>query len=141
MELANFKGTIYGKLKHQLFIWDTAWESFRPIDTIGWNGIAIVPVYSSYTSDIFSEWYGFGSEGMKQVCEKLNESVSRDIAPTDVIPWLKGEWWRDRQCSFTSDCISRSPASWSKYIKYMNSKSRTLRRHIDGCATKRLVPK
>jgi len=141
MELTNFKGTIYGKLKYQLFVWDSGWESFRPIEKIGWNGSAIVAVDSKYKTDLFSPWYGYGSSDMKQLCKHLTETTELDVPESAFIPWLSGEWWRDRNCSFASDCTPRSAASWSKYLKYMNMKSKTLRRHVDNRATKRLVPK
>jgi len=141
MELCKFKGTLYGKLKTQYFIWDSEWETFRPIEKIGWNGTEIIAVDSKYKADIFDAWYGFGSPEMKQLCKRLTEITSIEVPESSFIPWLKEEWWRDRECSFTSNCISRSAQSWQKYIQYLNSKSRTLRRHIRCHATKRLLPK
>jgi len=138
MELCKFRGTLYGKLKTHLFVWDSEWDTFRPIETIGWNGSEITYRDEKYKRDIFDPWYGFGSSDMKALCKKL---TYEDVPESDTIPWVKGEWWRDRECSFTSDCISRSPVSWQKYIKYTNSKSRTLRSHTKNRATKRLLPK
>lgn len=141
MELCNFKGTLYGKLETHLFVWDSEWETFRPIENIGWNGSEIVAIDLKYKKDIFDPWYGFGTTEMKQLCRKLTDTTDLGVSESGNIPWLKGEWWRDRECSFTSNCVSRSPASWQKYIKYMNSKAKTLRRHIHSRATKRLLPK
>jgi hypothetical protein len=141
MELCKFKGTLYGKLESQLFIFDSTWESFRPIETIGWDGEKIVAVDTKYKSDIFDQWYGFGSANMKQLCKRLTEITELETPESQSIPWLKGEFWRDRQCSFAFSCTSKTPLSWQKYVKYMNSKPRTLRQPIRNRATKRLLPK
>ena len=140
MELCKFKGTIYGKIQTQLFVWDSAWESFRPIDKIGWNGSEIVAV-ETFKKDIFDPYYGFGSEDMKQLCKRLTETTELPTEESDHIPWLKGEWWRDRDCSFAHECTPRTTVSWNKYIHYMNSRAKTIRKHIHSRATKRLLPK
>ena len=70
MELCNFRGTLYGKVGSQLFVWESEWETFRPIDAIGWNGREITHA-DSYRKNIFDRWYGFGSEEMKKVCKRL----------------------------------------------------------------------
>ena len=132
MELTNFRGTIYGKYGKQLFIWDTLWETFRPIEKIGWNGREITYVDTKY-KDLFSPWYGYGSEEMKKLC-KMFPSPS-EIAETDI--QLKGVFWKDRECCFISECVSRNTNSWKRYLKYMNSKHKTLRKHNESKHTKR----
>lgn len=139
MELAKFKGTLYGKLQTQLFIWEAEWDSFRPIERIAWNGQELVAIDTKYKQDIFDPWYGYGSSEMKQLCRKLTDITELDVP--ESIPWLKGEWWRDRECSFAFECSSRSVQSWKKYVSFLNSRPRTLRRHRENRATKRLVPK
>jgi hypothetical protein len=139
MELINFKGTLYGKLKEHMFVFDSAWESFRPIKKIAWNGHKIITVYPSF--DIFDPYYGYGSSDMKQLCQKLTEITELGIPETDVIPWIETQWWRDRKCTFENDCTSRTDSSWLRYIKYTNSKPKTLRRYSESRATKRLMPK
>jgi hypothetical protein len=141
MELIKFKGTIYGKVKTQFFVWEPSWESFRPIEKIAWNGKAIVAVDGIYKDDIFDPFYGYGSAEMKHLCKVLTENTDLGVSESDTMPWIAGEWWRDRQCSFANECTSRTPASWNRYIKYMNSKSKTLRNHRETRATKRLLPK
>jgi len=141
MELVKFKGTLYGKLQTQLFIWEAAWDSFRPIECIGWNGKELVGVDTKYKEDIFSPWYGYGSPEMKELCRRLTDITELNVPESDSIPWIKGEWWRDRQCTFAFECSSKSVQSWKRYIGYINSRCRTLRRHHDNRATKRLLPK
>jgi len=139
MELVKFKGTLYGKLQTQLFIWEAEWDSFRPIEKIAWNGQELIAIDTKYKQDIFDPYYGYGSPEMKQLCRRLTDITELD-AP-ESIPWLKGEWWKDRECSFAFECSSRSVQSWKKYVSFLNSRPRTLRRHHENRATKRLVPK
>jgi len=141
MELLNFKGKLYGKLESQLFVWEAAWDSFRPLERIGWNGKEIIGVDTKYKQDIFDPYYGFGSPEMKQLCRRLTDITELNIPESQTMPWVKGEWWRDRECSFAFECSSKSVQSWKRYIGYLNSKHKTLRRHFDRRATKRLLRK
>jgi hypothetical protein len=139
MELCKFKGILYGKLGTQFFIWDSSWESFRPIEKIAWNGNKITFIDSQYKQDIFDPYYGYGSEDMKKLCNHLSETTELGISESPHMRWLDSEWWRDRKCTF-SECASRDNSSWNRFIKYTNSKPKTLRRHIENRATKRLIP-
>jgi hypothetical protein len=138
MELVNFKGTLYGKVNSQLFVWEPAWDSFRPIERIGWNGKELIAVDTKYKEDIFSRWYGYGSAEMKEVCRRLTDITELNV-PESPIPWLKGEFWRDRFCEFAFECSSRSVQSWKKYIGYMNSRAKTLRKHKESRHTRRVI--
>ena len=140
MELLNFKGILYGKLKTQFFVWDSAWELFRPIEKIVWDGNKIIFIDKKFKEDIFSPYYGFGSAEMKKLCRELSDTTEIHIAESDSLPWLESEWWRDRKCTF-SPCASRDTQSWIRYLRYTNSKNRTLRKHLDNRATKRLIRK
>lgn len=139
MEVVKFKGNIYGKLQTQLFIWEPEWDSFRPIEKLGWNGKEIVAVDTKYKQDIFSPWYGYGSSEMKQLCRRLTDITELDVTESGNIPWMKDEWWRDRYCSFAFGCSSKSIQSWKKYLSYTNSKHKTLRKHHDCRKTRRLI--
>jgi hypothetical protein len=137
MELHKFKDIFYGKLDGQLFIWDSSWEIFRPIEYLGWDGDTIIAVDTKYKSDLFCPWYGFGSSEMKELCQKLTETIELDVP--ESVPDLKGEWFRDREIQFASKCSPRTPLSWSKYIKYIGSRSKTLRKHNESRHTKRTI--
>ena len=139
MELINFKGTLYGKVDSQLFVWESSWDSFRPIEHIGWNGKELIAVDTKYKEDIFSPWYGYGSSEMKEVCRRLTDITELSVPESDSIPWLKGEWWRDRNCTFAFECSPKTVQSWKRYIGYMNSRAKTLRRHIHSRKTKRAL--
>lgn len=140
MELVKFRDQIYGKYKTQLFVWESSWDSFRPIETIVWNGkqITVVEKYK----DLFSPWYGFGSPEMKEACKKLTEITELSTAKeVDIFEWLnQGEWWRDRKCNLLP-CVSRSPQEWKKYLLYLNTKPKTLKQKFKHRATKRLIAK
>ena len=141
MELIKFKGTLYGKLETQLFVWEADWDSFRPIENIAWNGKELVVIDRKYKDDIFSPHYGYGSPEMRKLCQRLTEITELNVPESNTMPWMKGEWWKDRPCTLAFECSSRSVQSWKRYVAYMNSRTRTLRKHRESRATKRLVPK
>jgi len=149
MELITFHDRIYGKLNGQLYTFETTWDSFRPIIGIGWDGRMIVPIDGDYKIDLFSSVYGYGTLDTKLDCKRLTQetelSDAKDIRdPIQLWRWY-GEknvkWWRDRPCVFTNQCVSRDPDSWKDYLKYLDTRAKTLRRPFHGRATKRLVPR
>jgi hypothetical protein len=139
MELIKH-GELFGKLESQLFIWDSNWESFRPIEKIGWNGKNITYSDYRYKQDLFDPWYGYGSSEMKQLCKRLIEIVDLGKYTEDITVLFKDtEWFRDRKVSFLP-CAPKTPDSWLKYIKYAKSKARTLRTFKHSKKTKRIMP-
>jgi len=149
MELVTFHDRTYGKLNGQLYTFETTWDSFRPINGIGWDGRLLVPIDSEYKLDLFSPVYGYGSHDIKAECRRLTQETELSDAkeirdPIQIWRWY-GEknvkWWRDRPCVFVSQCVSRDSESWKKYLKYLEVRAKTLRRPYHGRATKRLVPK
>lgn len=149
MELITFHDRIYGKLNGRLYTFETTWDSFRPINGIGWDGKLLVPIDSEYKLDLFSLYYGYGNLDIKAECKRLTQetelSETKEIRdPIQLWRWY-GEknvkWWRDRPCVFVNLCVSRESESWKKYLKYLEVRAKTLRRPYHGRATKRLVPK
>ena len=138
MELTKHKGVLYGKLGTQLFIWESSWDSFRPIESIGWNGKEIVAVDKKYKQDIFDPWYGYGSAEMKQLCRRLTDVTELNVPESGIV--LKGEWWKDRLCSFAFQCSPKDTNSWKRYIQYTNSRAKTLRASPRFRATRRTLP-
>ena len=149
MELILFQDRIYGKLNKKLYTFETTWDSFRPISGIGWNGKQLVPIDADYKVDLFSPVYGYGSLEEKSHCRTLTEQtdLSKPTEMKDPISLWRwyGEtnvkWWRDRPCVFCDPCVSREPSSWKHYLKYLESRAKTLRKPFHGRATKRLLPK
>lgn len=145
MELVQFHDRIYGKYKSLLFTFESTWDSFRPIHGVGWNGKQIVPISGSYTSDIFDENYGFGSLQMKALCRQLTQDTelgdAREVKdPIQLWRWYSEKnvkWWRDRPVVYTSACVDTSPASWKEYLKYLETRAKTLRHPFKGRQTRR----
>ena len=152
MELCEFRERIYGKYKQTLFVFESSWGSFRPIDSVGWNGKDVCEVDAAYKKDLFSPYYGYGTQAMKQLCDHFTKHVELEERKpiSDIVSFWKwcgiksASWWRDRPCVFTSKCVSRSPEDWKRYVLYLHSKPKTLRQSLSHRLTKRvkgLVPK
>lgn len=149
MELCTFRDKIYGKKDKQLYVFESSWDSFRPIEKVAWNGESYVIIDSLYKTDLFDENYGYGSLNMKALCRELtqNTELSETKEITDpVIFWrwcdeTDAKWWFDRACVFTKTCIPKDHQNWKTYIKYLQVKPKTLRHSLKGRMTRRLVPK
>lgn len=149
MELCLFRDRIYGKQKNQLFVFESTWDSFRPIEKVGWDGESYTIIDTQYSSDLFNEYYGYGSLGMKALCRELSQTVELNDAkeitePSVFWKWCgetEAKWWYDRACVFTNSCVGRDQTHWKRYIKYLQTKPKTLRRPLKGRLTRRLVPK
>ena len=130
MELIKYKEILYGKFNSELFIWDSVWETFRPIKKIGWNGSIITHI--DYKDDLFNEWYGFGSSEMKEKCKHLTENTDLGTYSTDITKlFLDKEWFFDRYISFLP-CSSKDNKSWSKYLNSSNLRHKTLRNSVQN---------
>jgi len=149
MELCEFHGKIYGKHNNQLFVFEPTWDSFRPIEKVGWNGEKYVTVDKKYKTNLFDEYYGFGSLEMKRLCNQLTSDTELEDAKllTDSVLFWKwcGEkdvkWWNDRPCVFNDECLPKDLGEWKKYLHYLQVKSKTIRRAFRGKMTRRLGTK
>lgn len=149
MELVNFRDQIYGKHLTELFVFDSLWESFRPIKGVVWNGKALVLDDMEYKTDLFDENYGYGTIEKKRLCKILTETTELSNAkeftnPVEFWKWSGQQnvrWWKDRPIIFESSCSDKSDSAWKKYLAYLNTRARTLRRPRKGKLTRRLVPK
>lgn len=149
MELCEFHSQIYGKYQNQLFIFEPTWDSFRPIEKVGWNGHQYIAVDTKYKQDLFDKNYGYGSLEMKELCSRIIRDTDLETAKLITDPLLfwkwcgesEAKWWYDRACVFSSPCIPRDTNEWKKYLYYLNVKSKTLRRAVHSRMTKRLLPR
>lgn len=149
MDLRVFGDRIYGKANGQLFVFESMWDSFRPIERVGWNGQKYVIVDTKYKEDIFDNNYGYGSLEMKALCRKYSQQTELNDAteikdPIEFWKWCgekEVKWWKDRPIVFSDSCVSRETDSWKKYLGYLNVRAKTLRQPIRGRLTRRLVPK
>lgn len=145
MDLREFHGRIYGKYNGQLFVFQSTWDSFRPIERVAWNGENYEILDKKYTEDVFDPNYGYGSLEMKALCRKLIQETELDDAKliTDSLDFWKwsgekeAKWWKDRACVFADPCVSRDNPAWRKYLHYLNVKAKTLRRPALGRFTRR----
>jgi hypothetical protein len=145
MDIITFHDRIYGKYNTQLFTFEPTWDSFRPISGVGWDGKQLVPDDNHYKLNIFDPWYGYGSLEVKQLCKQLTRDTelgnAREIIdPIQLWKWY-GEshiqWWKDRPCVFLNPCTDKSSDSWRAYLKYLDTRAKTLRHPFRGRQTKR----
>jgi hypothetical protein len=148
MDVCEFQGRIFGKLKGHLFVLDFSWDNVRPIEFVGWNGTKFEIVDKKFKQNLFDQYYGFGSKEMKIACDKLFASTNFEspkviVNPGEFWRWCghKTQWWRDRDCLFASTCVDPSVESWKLLIRSSSSKAKTLKQKLRVRATKRLLPK
>ena len=149
MELYSFHDRIYGKKDGQLFVFESVWDSFRPIERVAWDGELYRIIDSKYKQDLFDDNYGYGSLNMKAKCRELIQTTELDDAKEIVDPiafwkWCgetDAKWWLDRACVFADPCVPKDQSNWKKYLKYLQVRAKTLRRPLKGRMTRRLVPK
>ena len=145
MDTVSFHERIYGLYNHQLFTFEPTWDSFRPVSGVGWDGKHIVPIDKDYKVNIFDSYYGYGSLDMKNLCKKLTQETelgnAKDIKdPIQLWKWYGEQnikWWKDRPCVFANLCVDRSHDSWKLYLKYLDTRAKTLRQPLFGRQTKR----
>jgi hypothetical protein len=145
MELCVFHDRIYGIYETQLYVFEPTWDSFRPIERVGWDGQKYSIVDSKFKTDLFSDFYGYETSEQKQLCKRLIEETELEGASeiTDsVVFWkwsgeVEAKWFKDRPCVFSSPCVDKN---WVKYLKYLNIRPRTLRNY-PRVRTKRLLRK
>ena len=143
----EFHDNIYTYHENQLYIFDSSWDSFRPITRVGWNGTYFEIVDSEFKSNLYSPTYGFGE--LKETCKKLNQEIELGDAKhiEDPIQFWRAcrepnvKWWNDRPIVFANEDTSRGKESWKSYLKYIQKRAKTLRRPFKGRMTRRLVPK
>lgn len=142
MEVALFNGKTYGKENTQLYVFEETWDTFRPITKVEWNGKKFVNQDTLYKQNLFDPYYGFGNLEMKNHCKVLTENTELNGAELDPLSFWKWcgtstEWFRDRPCVLSS-CGNHD---WKKYVAYIGSRPKTLRRAPSSRITRRLVVK
>ena len=149
MELCEFHDRIYGKYEGQLYVLEPAWDSFRPIESVAWNGTVFEIQDSKFKKNLFDSYYGYGSLQQKALCRRLIQETELENAvtiqdPIDFWKWCgikSAKWWHDRPCVFSSPCVSRDVQSWKRYLRYLNVRAKTLKNKVRSRVTKRLVAK
>ena len=136
MSIATFNDRTYLKYNKQLFILESAWESFRPISGLIWKNKFLIQ--EPFKDDLFSEVYGYGSIEMKKLCRKLTnevEIVENEMQIEDLWNWMgvHAIWQYDRY--IFSEKLSKQ--EWKTFLEINNLKRRTLRNKKGLSHTKR----
>lgn len=116
------------------FLWENAWDSFRPINGVKWDGSRYIYDDREYCSDPTDPLYGYGSQVMKDLCDLLADSRHEIPEETDSLRTGQLEWFYDRPMSLTA-CAPRNMASWKRMSKGIH---RTCRRHRGRKFTRRV---
>lgn len=116
------------------FLWENAWDSFRPINGVKWDGSRYIYDDQEYCSDPTDPLYGYGSQVMKDLCDLLADSRHEIPEETDSLRTGQLEWFYDRPMSLT-ECAPRDMASWKRMSKGIH---RTCRRHRGRKFTRRV---
>jgi len=124
--LYEFRDKVFLEYKSFWFVWESAWEKFRPIQDVVWDGQAFQIQDDIYCVDPTDPLYGYGSEQMEKLCTALSE-MKHDPVRVSVLP-IGTEWFRDRFVNF-SPCASRDPKSWKRMVQ---NKPRTCRKAPRG---------
>jgi hypothetical protein len=139
MSLYSVGGAVVCQHKTQWFLWEPAWESFRPITSIAWDGSSYHTDDRAFCSDPFDPLYGYGSAEMKKYCESLTTALSAKVPNATVVPSLAvgpPEWFYDRMVAL-SPCAPRDRDSWKRMTR---GRYRTLRRAPRNKLTRRTLP-
>lgn len=119
MSLTRFQDNVFLEYKTNHFVWEPAWETFRPIQSVDWTGDRFVINDVVYCSDPMDDMYGFGSPQMKQVCDVLRDTYNKSLANATEIksPQIgKLTWFGDRYISL-SPCAPKTTTSWKKMCR------------------------
>lgn len=115
MSLFEFKENLFLEYKTLWFLWEPAWESFRPISAVQWDGYTFVIDDRAFCMDPSDEFYGYGTEKMKTFCDILNETVEakEDIRHFETPEIGPLTWFRDRFVSVVP-CTPMDAVSWKR---------------------------
>ena len=125
--LYEFRDTLFLHYKSWWFVWEAAWEAFRPIEGISWNGNSFQIHDERFCNDPTDTYYGYGSSQMRELCELLAEKHNETPVKVSTLP-IGSEWFRDRFVALTP-CAPRDPKSWKRMVQ---NKPRTCRKAPRG---------
>lgn len=138
MSVYRFCDNTYLHYKKYWFVWESAWDGYRPVDALRWNGSVYEVVDTEYTKNPLSQFYGYGSAMMKKVCDMLTEKYPKEEAVlVKHLTFGPQEWFRDRLVN-VSPCATRDVASWKKMTM---GRRRTVRRGPANKFTHRILVK
>ena len=105
------------QVKSAWFLWEPAWDSWRPLPALSWDGDRLVIDDRAYCADPTDPFYGYGSATMRDLCATLTKTYAPSDAPPGPVPAVgPSEWFYDRYLSLTP-CAPRDRASWKRFHK------------------------
>lgn len=128
--LYDFRDRLVLEHKGWWFLWEEAWDSFRPIQAIQWDGQSFVFEDQETCSDLLDPLYGYGTQTMKDLCDLLGDA-SVESVPQEVDTLIVGPsptWFYDRHVVL-HPCAPRDHASWKRMV---NGHGRTCRKAPKG---------
>lgn len=135
----RFQDRIFAKRGEQWFTWEPSWDSMRPISGFAWNGVRYVIQDELYTTDPFSESFGYGD--LKEVCDALTEECLPQVESVPAVSYAcigTPTWVRDRWVVLTRPEVAQT---WRQHLAWIRSRPRTCRRIPRGKrVTKRTLP-
>jgi hypothetical protein len=127
--LYDFRDRLLLEHKGWWFVWEEAWDKFRPIQSIQWDGTRFVFDDQLYCKDPTDPLYGYGSQTMKDFCDLLGDYRLEELPLTvQSLESTNPEWWFDRRITLTP-CAPRDHASWKRMVQ---NKGRTCRKAPTG---------
>jgi hypothetical protein len=127
--LYEFRDRLVLEHKRWWFVWEEAWDAFRPISGIRWDGNSFVFEDREYCTDPLDPLYGYGSQTMKDLCDLLGDQRLESL-PHEVrmLETDEMEWFFDRRIALTP-CAPRDHASWKRMVQ---GKGKTCRKAPKG---------
>jgi hypothetical protein len=127
--LYEFRDRLVMEYKKWWFVWEEAWEAFRPVNAIEWDGQAFVFDDREYCLDPTDPLYGYGTQIMKDLCGMLSEIKLEEIPEEmDTLETNNMEWFFDRRVAVAT-CAPRDRKSWRRMVQ---NDARTCRKAPKG---------
>lgn len=116
MSLIQYQDSLFLNYGKHWFYWEPAWEGFRPIDAVLWDGHSFVLDDRAYCKDPSDVLYGYGTAQMKQVCDLLKPKHDGKPLRVDTPAIGPVEWVYDRHVAF-HPCVPKNKDSWKCMTK------------------------
>jgi hypothetical protein len=132
----RFQDRVFLQRDAQWYVWEPTWDSMRPIDGFAWTGRRYEIQDTSFTTDPFSETFGYGS--LKQTAHALSDECLDHVESAPAVPFAcigTPVWAGDRFL------VTTAPDTWRAHHAAFNLRRRTLRSAPRGKrVTKRVLP-